>query len=65
MKILLIQNGSIVQAISNTPAIEALRKAYPRDKIDILVNDGNYCVIKNNPFINTIYDVWRKDDNRC
>ena len=42
MKILLIQNGSIVQAISNTPAIEAPRKAYPRDKIDILVNDGNY-----------------------
>ena len=64
MKILLIQNGSIVQAISNTPAIEALRKAYPRDKIDILVNDGNYCVIKNNPFINTIYDFKRVEQNK-
>ena len=64
MKILLIQNGSIVQAISNTPAIEALRKAYPRDKIDILVNDGNYCVMKNNPFINTIYDFKRVEQNK-
>lgn len=55
MRFLLIQNGSISEAICSTPAIEALRKAYPNAKIDILVNDYNECVIKNNPFIDTIY----------
>jgi len=64
MKILLIQNGSISEAVCSTPAIEALRKAYPKAQIDILVNDYNECVVRHNPFVNKvlIYHKAKKND---
>ncbi|MBK3504287.1 glycosyltransferase family 9 protein [Campylobacter fetus subsp. venerealis] len=55
MKILLIRNDNIGDLICTTPAIEALRKHFRNDQIDIVVNSYNECVIKNNPFINKIY----------
>ncbi|AGZ82217.1 glycosyltransferase family 9 protein [Campylobacter fetus] len=55
MKILLIRNDNIGDLICTTPAIEALRKHFCNDQIDIVVNSYNKCVIKNNPFINKIY----------
>jgi ADP-heptose:LPS heptosyltransferase len=54
-KILLVRNDNIGDLICTTPAIEALRKAYPNNKIDIVVNSYNYDVIATNPYINKIY----------
>ncbi|HDX6325756.1 TPA: lipopolysaccharide heptosyltransferase family protein, partial [Campylobacter fetus subsp. venerealis] len=38
MKILLIRNDNIGDLICTTPAIEALRKHFRNDQIDIVVN---------------------------
>jgi len=54
-KILLVRNDNIGDLICTTPAIEALRKKYPKAQIDIVVNSYNYSAIRNNPFINCIY----------
>ena len=55
MKILLIRNDNIGDLICTTPAIEALRKAYPSAQIDIVVNSLNAPVVQNNPFLNRIF----------
>ena len=54
-KILLVRNDNVGDLICTTPAIEALRKRYPNNQIDIVVNSYNYDAIYNNPFINKIY----------
>ncbi len=54
-KILLVRNDNIGDLICTTPAIEALRKKYPNNQIDIVVNSYNYIAIDKNPFINKIY----------
>ena len=54
-KILLVRNDNIGDLICTTPAIEALRKKYPNNQIDIVVNSYNYGAIHQNPFINKIY----------
>jgi len=54
-KILLVRNDNIGDLICTTPSIEALRKKYPKSKIDIVVNSYNYCAIYKNPFINKVY----------
>ena len=54
-KILLVRNDNVGDLICTTPAIEALRKKYPNNQIDIVVNSYNYDAIYKNPFINTIY----------
>ncbi len=54
-KILLVRNDNVGDLICTTPAIEALRKKYPNNQIDIVVNSYNYSAIKNNPFVNKIY----------
>ncbi len=55
MKILLIRNDNIGDLICTTPAIEALRKKYPKAQIDIVVNSYNFLAIRNNPFVDKIY----------
>jgi heptosyltransferase-3 len=50
MKILLVRNDNIGDLICTTPAIEALRKKYPKAQIDIVVNSYNFVAINNNPF---------------
>lgn len=54
-KILLVRNDNIGDLICTTPAIEALRKKYPNNQIDIVVNSYNYDAIYKNPFVNKIY----------
>ena len=54
-KILLVRNDNVGDLICTTPAIEALRKKYPNNQIDIVVNSYNYDAIRNNPFVNKIY----------
>jgi heptosyltransferase III len=54
-KILLVRNDNVGDLICTTPAIEALRKKYPNNQIDIVVNSYNYDAIHNNPFVNKIY----------
>lgn len=54
-KILLVRNDNIGDLICTTPAIEALRKKYPKNQIDIVVNSYNYSAIDQNPFVDTIY----------
>ncbi|MDL0087802.1 glycosyltransferase family 9 protein [Campylobacter gastrosuis] len=55
MKILLIRNDNIGDLICTTPAILALRKAYPNAQIDIVVNSLNACVVDKNPYLNKIH----------
>lgn len=54
-KILLVRNDNVGDLICTTPAIEALRKKYPNNQIDIVVNSYNYDAIYKNPFIDKIY----------
>ncbi|WP_428027031.1 glycosyltransferase family 9 protein [Arcobacter sp.] len=54
-KILLVRNDNVGDLICTTPAIEALRKKYPDNQIDIVVNSYNYSAIDKNPFIDKIY----------
>jgi len=54
-KILLVRNDNVGDLICTTPSIEALRKTYPNNQIDIVVNSYNYDAINKNPFINKIY----------
>lgn len=54
-KILLVRNDNVGDLICTTPAIEALRKKYKDNQIDIVVNSYNFDAIYNNPFINKIY----------
>lgn len=54
-KILLVRNDNIGDLICTTPAIEALRKKYPHNQIDIVVNSYNFSAIYHNPFVNKIY----------
>ena len=55
MKILLVRNDNLGDLICTTPAIEALRKKYPKATIDIVVNSYNYLGIRNNPFVDNIF----------
>jgi ADP-heptose:LPS heptosyltransferase len=54
-KILLVRNDNVGDLICTTPAIEALRKTYPNNQIDIVVNSYNFSAIDHNPFVNKIY----------
>jgi len=55
MKILLVRNDNLGDLICTTPAIEALRKKYPKAQIDIVVNSYNFLGIRNNPFVDNVY----------
>lgn len=58
-KILFIRRDNIGDLICTTPAISAVRQAYPDVKIGILVNTYNAEVVMNNPDIDEIY-VYQK-----
>lgn len=55
MKILLIRNDNIGDLVCSTPAIEALRKKYPKAQIDIVVNSLNAPVVIGNPFLDKVW----------
>ena len=54
-KILLVRNDNVGDLICTTPSIEALRKRYPNNQIDIVANSYNFDAIYQNPFIDKIY----------
>jgi ADP-heptose:LPS heptosyltransferase len=54
-KILLVRNDNVGDLICTTPSFEALRKKYPNNQIDIVVNSYNYSAIDKNPYVNKIY----------
>ncbi|MGB9934145.1 MULTISPECIES: glycosyltransferase family 9 protein [Thermodesulfovibrio] len=54
-KILFIRRDNIGDLVCTTPAIHAVRQAYPQAKIGILVNSYNAEAIRNNPDIDEIY----------
>ncbi len=54
-RILLVRNDNVGDLICTIPSIEALRKKYPNNQIDIVVNSYNYSAIDKNPFVNKIY----------
>ena len=54
-KILLVRNDNVGDLICTTPLIESIRKKYPENQIDIVVNSYNYLAIDKNPFIDKIY----------
>ncbi len=54
-KILLVRNDNIGDLICTTPVLEALRKKYPDNQIDIVVNSYNNSAIYKNPYVNKIY----------
>ncbi|GAB5046714.1 glycosyltransferase family 9 protein [Thermodesulfovibrio sp. TK110] len=54
-KILFIRRDNIGDLICTTPAIHAVRKAYPEAKIGILVNSYNAEALMNNPDIDEVY----------
>ena len=54
-KILLVRNDNLGDLVCTTPAIEALRKKYPKAIIDIVVNSYNFLAIRNNRFVDNIF----------
>lgn len=53
-KILIIRIDRIGDMFSATPAIRALREAYPEARIDLMASDGNSIVVRNNPHIDNL-----------
>jgi len=52
--ILIVRTDRIGDVILTTPAIEALRKAYPRSKISILVSPLTRELVEGNPFLDEV-----------
>jgi ADP-heptose:LPS heptosyltransferase len=59
MKILIIQTASIGDVILVTPMVEALQRAVPLARVDLLVKRGMEELFENHPFVNRII-TWDK-----
>ncbi|MDP8266121.1 MAG: glycosyltransferase family 9 protein [Candidatus Aceula meridiana] len=61
--ILVVRTDRIGDVVLTTPAIEALRKAYPKARITILVNPETKDIVVGNPFLDEVlvYDQHGKD----
>ena len=59
--VIFIRRDNIGDLVCTTPAIRAVRLAYPDARIGVLVNSYNAEVIRNNPDINEIfvYEKWK------
>src|SRR5574337_1011692 len=57
--VIFIRRDNIGDLVCTTPAIRAVRRAFPRAKIGVLVNSYNAPVLKGNPDIDRLY-VYRK-----
>src|SRR5699024_8623764 len=51
MKILIIQQKWIGDVLTCSVLFEALRKEFPKAKLDYLINTNTYPVVQGNPFI--------------
>lgn len=63
-KILFIRRDNIGDLVCTTPAIAAVRNAFPNAKIGILVNTYNAEIVSNNPDIDEVY-VYEKAKHSC
>lgn len=54
-KILVVRNDNIGDVICTTPALEALRNAYPKARIAVLVAKYTKEAVEGNPFIDRVY----------
>ena len=54
-KILIIQTAFLGDVILATPVMLELARIYPDCKIDVLVRKGNESLLKNNPFIHSVF----------
>ncbi|MFQ6673133.1 MAG: glycosyltransferase family 9 protein, partial [Candidatus Tectimicrobiota bacterium] len=54
-KILLVRNDNIGDVICSTPAIEAVRRAFPQAYVGILVAGYSLEAIEGNPHVDEIY----------
>jgi len=62
-RILIVRTDRIGDVVLTTPAIQALREAFPSAKISMLVTSQTKAIVENNPYLNEIivYDVKVKD----
>ncbi len=60
-RILLIRLKAIGDIILTTPVIKKLKKYFPTAKIDIIVYKGGEQILENNPYLNKIYVIERKN----
>ena len=59
-KVLIIQTAFIGDVILATPLISELAKKYPEIEIDFLVRKGNETLLSNQPNINTVFSLDKK-----
>jgi len=61
--ILVIRTDRMGDVVLTTPAIAALRKAYPKARITIMVNPATKDIVEGNPFLDEVivYDQFGKD----
>jgi|SRR5690554_1537902 len=62
-RILIIQTAFIGDVILATPIIEKLHQHYPNAKIDFLVRRGNGGLLKDHPYLNSVF-IWKKKTNK-
>mgnify|MGYP001597625734 FL=1 len=56
-KILILQLQHLGDSLVFTPALRAIRKAFPEARIDMMVNKMSYEVFKKNPNVDGFYKV--------
>ena len=56
---LVIQTAFLGDVVLATAIVESLHKRYPDAAIDMLVRDGNQCILENHPFLRYVL-VWDK-----
>lgn len=60
-RILVIQTAFLGDVILATPVVSELHRLYPDASIDMLVKKGNESLLENNPKLNTVYVLNKKD----
>lgn len=60
-KILVIQLKQIGDVLLSSPVCNTLKKSYPNSQIDYIIYDYTYGVIENNPNINNILKITKKE----
>jgi len=62
--ILIVRTDRIGDVVLTTPAIKALRQAYPAARISVLVTSATYDLLNGNPYIDEILVDDREGDNK-
>ena len=62
--ILIVRTDRIGDVVLTTPAIEALRRAYPKARISIMVNPLTRDLVDGNPYLNEVIIYDKKDRHK-